>query len=95
MNGSTIRSDFLDKTMDDNRISNIHIGLFVILVYMFSKQGYQGPLVVFAKMVMKEAKISSTATYHKLIRELHDYGYLQYKPSFNNRKGSQIIIQTS
>jgi hypothetical protein len=41
---------------------------------------------------MKVSKICSKATYHKCIRELNDYGYLSYHPSYNPFKGSLVYL---
>jgi len=41
---------------------------------------------------MKVSKISAKATYHKCMKELNDYGYLQYKPSYNPFKGSIVYL---
>lgn len=47
---------------------------------------------------MEMAKVGSTATYHKCIKNLHNWGYLHYYPSKNPFKGSQVkmfIFETS
>lgn len=41
---------------------------------------------------MHVCKISSTATYHKCIKELHQYGYITYTPSYNPYKGSLVLL---
>jgi len=41
---------------------------------------------------MELAKISGVATYHKTIRELHEYGYIKYQPSYNRFSRSRIYI---
>ena len=41
---------------------------------------------------MRVSKICSNATYHKCIKELNDYGYLEYIPSFNPYKGSLVSL---
>ena len=41
---------------------------------------------------MKVSKISSKATYHKCIKELNDWQYLKYKPSYNPFKGSLVYL---
>jgi hypothetical protein len=41
---------------------------------------------------MKVSKIQSKATYHKCIRELNDFGYLSYHPSYNPFKGSLVYL---
>lgn len=41
---------------------------------------------------MSLSHIRSIATYHKVIKELHAFGYIIYKPSFHPRKGSTISL---
>lgn len=46
--------------------------------------------MVNSKQVMALAKIRSRTTYHKLLRELKMWGYLQYHPSNNPQSGSLV-----
>jgi hypothetical protein len=41
---------------------------------------------------MELCKISASSTYHKTIRELHEFGYIEYRPSFNHNKRSLIRL---
>ena len=41
---------------------------------------------------MRVSKISAKATYHKCIKELNNYGYLRYEPSFNPIRGSLVYL---
>jgi hypothetical protein len=41
---------------------------------------------------MRISKISSKATYHKCLKNLHSLGYINYEPSFNPFKGSHVIL---
>ena len=41
---------------------------------------------------MEAAKINGLATYHKCIRELHEYGYIDYHPSYNAAICSQVTM---
>ena len=38
------------------------------------------------------SKISSYATYHKCIKQLHNYGYIRYSPSYNPMRGSWVYM---
>lgn len=44
------------------------------------------------RKVMDHSRIASIATYHKKIRELKAWGYIEYAPSFHPIKGSTIMI---
>jgi hypothetical protein len=41
---------------------------------------------------MRISKISSKATYHKCLKNLHSLGYINYEPSYNPFKGSHVIL---
>jgi hypothetical protein len=41
---------------------------------------------------MRISKISSKATYHKCLRNLHTLGYINYEPSYNPFKGSHVFL---
>ena len=76
----------------DPRISISHIGLFVTFLSLWERQKVVGPVEVFSRDVMIIAKISSTATYQKLIQQLHQYGYIRYEPSYYKGRPSRIYI---
>jgi len=41
---------------------------------------------------MRISKISSKATYHKCLKNLHSLGYINYEPSYNPFKGSHVYL---
>ncbi|MDP2159841.1 MAG: hypothetical protein Q8K02_05120, partial [Flavobacterium sp.] len=41
---------------------------------------------------MRISKISSKATYHKCLKNLHSLGYINYEPSYNPFKGSHVVL---
>ncbi|WP_143014194.1 hypothetical protein [Mucilaginibacter pineti] len=86
---------FFNKASKDARIGIAHIGLFVTLLQLLSEQDSEGPLVTYSGTVMQVAKISSSATYHKLMRELDAYGYIKYNPSYYKGRGSCIYLSPS
>jgi len=92
MDGLTVLSEFFKKAAKDPRIGIRHIGLFVALFQMSAERGFDGPLVIFSTQAMQVAKILSTSTYHRLMRELDKYGYITYKRSFYKGRGSSIYI---
>lgn len=42
--------------------------------------------------VMKQSKIGSKSTYHRCLKELHQFGYIEYQPSHNPYRGSKIKL---
>jgi hypothetical protein len=85
-------TDFIESVKEDSRINSTHISLYVSLVHQWIAKGKENPLPVYRHEIMSLCKISGTATYHKSIRELHEYGYIKYVPSFNYFLGSLVYI---
>ena len=81
MDAGVWKRAFYDKIRDDNRISPFHISLYFALVFeagLLTDVSF----VVRREAVMSLAKISSRVTYHRCLRELHWYGYIEYRASF-------------
>jgi len=74
----------------DQRVMATHVSLFTALFIQWQRSDFRSPFSVTRKDLMAYSKISSTATYHKCIRELDEYGYIRYEPSFHPGKGSLI-----
>lgn len=88
-------SDFFSAIKKDGRISITHIGIYAALLQYWKEQDFNNPMTAFSYDIMNIAKISSPATYHKCIRDLNEFGYIRYEPSFNKNIGSSIYFQKS
>lgn len=53
---------------------------------------FKNPISINRDEIMRISKISSKATYHKCLRNLHTLGYINYQPSYNPFKGSHVIL---
>ena len=87
-------SDFFAAIDKDPRISITHIGLYAALLQYWSEHRFENPVHVYSYEIMRIAKISASTTFHKAIRELSEYGYLKYTPSYNRKRGSKIYLCT-
>jgi len=85
---------FFAAIKNDPRICITHIGLFATIVQCWQTAGFPDPLLAYAHEVMPLAKISASTTYHKCIRDLHDFGYILYEPSFKRNQRSRIYLKT-
>jgi hypothetical protein len=85
-------SDFFSAIENDPRISITHIGIYAALLQYWKEHDFQIPVQVFSYEIMCIAKISASTTFHKVIRELNEYGYIRYEPSFKRNKGSKIYV---
>lgn len=83
---------FVHYSAADGRISPAHVSLYLALFSIWWKNNSQNPITLLRNEIMQLAKISGRTTYQKCIQELHDYGYIQYEPSFNPFLGSLVYI---
>lgn len=72
---------FYQKACADNRISPTHISLYFALAH---EAGHTLAIPFYLRRpeVMRKAKICSPVTLNRCLRELHVYGYIEYKPSY-------------
>lgn len=77
---------------EDPRVSISHIGLFSVLLHIREENEGLEPFPIKREELMHSAKISSTATYFKILRELNEYGYIQYLPTFNRMSQSRVSL---
>ncbi|MDE3183089.1 MAG: hypothetical protein KGM16_06690 [Bacteroidota bacterium] len=87
-----ILSDFFEAIRPDGRISITHIGIYAALLQYRIQNNFANPIEAFSHEIMNIAKVSSAITYHKCVKELSEYGYIKYEPSFNRKKGSRIYF---
>ena len=78
-----IFSDFFEHAAIDQRIGTAHISVYMALLQLFVKARCAGTLSVNRKEVMDLARIQGRGTYQKCMKELEQYGYIVYSPSFN------------
>jgi hypothetical protein len=91
MDLSNAIAEFIEVIQDDPRISPAHVSLFLAVINTCKKQNKDMPISIYKKDIIKQAKIAP-ATFHRRINELHKYGYLIYKPSYNPLMGSLVYI---
>ncbi len=83
---------FVEAIKDDPRINTAHISLYVSLISHWHEKNFENPVAVFSHEIMPLCKIAGTATYHRSIRDLHEFGYIIYEPSHNHFKRSLIYF---
>jgi len=78
------------RVRGDERLLATHVSLFTALFIQWQRNSFTSPFPITRKELMGYSKIASVATYHKCIRELDEYGYIRYQPSFDPVKGSLV-----
>ncbi len=92
MNYIQFLASFFTKASTDERLNPTHVSMFVSLLQFWYINHFVNPVSITRHDLMKVSKINSKATYHKCMRELNEYGYLKYSPSYNSYKGSMVYL---
>jgi hypothetical protein len=85
-------TNFYFAIRKDHRIGATHISLYMALFQLYNVNGFRNPIGITRALVIDVAKISGLATYHKCIRDLHDFGYIHYIPSCDPAIKSQVYL---
>lgn len=83
---------FFDRIAVDKRIHPTHISLYMALFQFWNFNRFQNPISISRSEMMVVSKIQAKATYHKVIKELHEFGFIVYKPSYNPFRGSEVEL---
>ncbi|TSD66311.1 hypothetical protein FFF34_002605 [Inquilinus sp. KBS0705] len=74
----------------DERLNASHISMFTGLFVHWQRCGYASSFAITRRSVMAYSRIASIATYHKCIKDLHEFGYIRYQPSYHPKAGSRV-----
>ncbi|WP_174760409.1 MULTISPECIES: hypothetical protein [Antarcticibacterium] len=80
----------LQKFEKDSRLNPPHISLYLSLFREWNLTRFSEQFAVSRKTLMKRAKIGSNTTYHRCMRDLHEWNYILYMPSHNPHIGSVV-----
>ncbi len=83
---------FFEKVAIDKTLNPTHVSLYIALFQFWNCNRFKNPISINRDEVMRISKISSKATYHKCLKNLHSLGYINYEPSYNPFKGSLVIL---
>ena len=83
---------FFEKVAIDKTLNPTHVSLYIALFQFWNCNRFKNPISINRDEVMRISKISSKATYHKCLKNLHRLGYINYEPSYNPFKGSHVIL---
>jgi hypothetical protein len=53
---------------------------------------FVNPISISRSDMMSVSKICSKATYHKVMKDLHELGFIKYEPSYNPFRGSAVTL---
>lgn len=75
---------------DDRRLTSHHLALYFALFYYWNLSRFKAMIPIARDDVMNRARIGSTNTYHRCLKDLDAWGYLRYKPTFDNQCRSVV-----
>lgn len=71
---------FFSFVRSDERLACSHVSLYLALFQYWNFNRFQNPFPIYRENIMQLSKIGSKNTYHKCVKELHQAGYIIYKP---------------
>ena len=85
-------TDFMERAAKDSRLGPMHISLYLAILYCWLEQGGAGPARVNGRALMPLAKIGGPTPLYRALRDLNEFGYIEYKPSFNAMEKSKVYL---
>lgn len=79
---------------EDKRLNPWHISLYYGLFHSWNRAKFQSPISICRSELMTVSKIGSANTYTKCLKQLDEWGYINYLPSHNPMKGSLVNLYT-
>lgn len=74
----------------DIRIKQGHITLYLAFFQKWNLEFFKKTITINREWIMEKAKFKSKTTYHNYIKDLNDWGYLRYYPSYHPARGSKV-----
>jgi hypothetical protein len=76
----------------DERITVWHIGTMLGIIQLAAESRLDAVIYISRSKVMALGHINNIVTYHKCIRELVEFGYITYTPSYHPGKRTTVEI---
>ena len=77
---------------NDDRFNPSHVSLYFALFQCWNLNHFANPVSISREQVLKLCKIGSNHTYYQALKDLCEWGYIEYAPSFSPAKGSLINL---
>ena len=76
----------------DTRITAQHVSLYLTLFDCWNDNRFRNPFVLVRSEIMYLSRIGSVNTYTRCLKDLTEWGYISYRPSFNPAQGSKVFL---
>jgi len=81
---------FFARLAEDKRMSSYHISLYFSLFQQWNADRFGEQFVITRAETMEMSRLGSVNTYARCMKELSEWGYIQYIPSSNIHTGSRV-----
>jgi hypothetical protein len=85
----------LQTMTKDRRITVWHIGTMLGIIQLADGNSIDAAIYISRSKVMALGHINNIVTYHKCIKELIEFGYISYSPSYHPGVRSEIYLLKS
>jgi len=83
-------NEAFDRFNKDRRIKQGHITLYLAFFQKWNREFFKKTITINREWIMEKAKFKSKTTYHSYLKDLNDWNYLRYCPSYHPAKGSKV-----
>lgn len=90
MNYIKHQTGLFERFAGDEQITSYHISLYWALFQVWNKNRFRNPFPITREEIMFLARIGSTNTYAKCMKELKAWGYISYNSSGNLHTGWKV-----
>ncbi len=90
MNYIKHQTGLFERFAEDERITPFHISLYFALFQFWNRNRFRNPFPILREEIMALAHIGSVNTYTRCMKQLHQWGYIEYLPSFSPNTGSKV-----
>ena len=84
--------DYYERISKDERLDMEHLNLYISIYYWWAQNKFQNPVAITSKIILTMSRLKTITVYNKCIRDLHDYGYIKYIPSFHPELGNMVYV---
>lgn len=81
---------FFEFIGNDERLTAYHISLYMALFHIWNMNRFRNPFPLDREELMQLARFGSRNTYAKCMKELHQWGYIEYTASGNLHTGWKV-----
>lgn len=92
MNSFVLVARFLRIAAEDDRLLSVHVALYVSICSLRPSKNPGTGFRVSRRELMRLAKIRSIVTYHRRLKQLVEFGFIAYEPSYDPYRASRITL---